>query len=478
VKTDVEELSPTRVRLSVEVPFEELKPSLDKAYREIAQQVRIPGFRPGKAPRQVIDTRVGRDYVLSQAVNEALPGFYDKAVADNEIAALGTPEVDVSELDYGKQITFTVEVDVSPTFELPELATLTVEVDGTKVSPDEVEDYISALRERFASLKGVQRPAENGDFTSIDLSATVDGESVEDAQAYEIGSESLLDGLDEALTGMEAGDVKTFTTELAGGEKEGQQAEVTVTVQSVKTKELPELDDDFAQLASEYDTLGEMRAGTRKQIERMKKLQQVMQARDKSVQALLDAVQIPLPEGVVQAEIEHNMGHVKEQLDQASYTMGQYLAEQGKTQEQFETEIEEQSRKAVKLTLVLDKLIRQEEVKLTNEELSAYVAQQAERMGVSPQRLAQELTRNGQINSIASSLLRDKSMTVLAEKVKVTDPEGVVVDVKSVLEAPAVAAEADQAEADEAEADETEADEAVEAIEAEEAAGTEETDAE
>lgn len=441
MKTDVEELSPTRVRLSVEVPFEELKPSLDKAYREIAQQVRVPGFRPGKAPRQVIDTRVGRNYVLSQAVNDALPGFYDKAVADNEISPLGTPEVDVAELDYGKQITFTVEVEVRPAFELPDLSTLTVEVDGTKVSADEVEDYIGSIRERFASLKGVQRPAQNGDFTSIDLSATVDGKPVEDAQAsglsYQIGSGSLLDGLDDALVGMSAGDVKTFTTELAGGEAEGQTAEVTVTVQTVKVKELPELDDDFAQLASEYDTLGEMRAGTRSQLERMKTLQQVMQARDKALQALLDAVDIPLPEGIVKAEVEHNLSHLKEQIEQAGYTMESYLADRGQSQGQFDAEVEQQARRSVKVTLVLDKVVREEEIGLTNEEFSTYIAQQAEQMGVPAQRLAQELSRNGQINAVASDVLRGKAMSLLAERVKATDPEGAIVDVKGALAAPA-----------------------------------------
>ena len=458
MKTDVEELGPTRVRLSVEVPFEELKPSLDKAYREIAQQVRVPGFRPGKAPRQVIDTRVGRDYVLSQAVNDALPGFYDKAVADNEISPLGTPEVDVAELDYGKQITFTVEVEVRPAFELPDLSTLTVEVDGIKVSADEVEDYIASIRERFASLKSVQRPAENGDYTSIDLSATVEGKPVEDAQAsglsYQIGSGSLLDGLDDALLGMSAGDVKTFTTELAGGEAEGQTAEVTVTVQTVKVKELPELDDDFAQLASEYDTLGEMRAGTRGQLERMKNLQQVMQAREKALQALLDAVDIPLPEGVVTAEVEHNLGHMKEQIEQAGYTMDSYLAERGQTQGQFDAEIEQQARRSVKVTLVLDKVVRQEEIGLTNEEFSTYIAQQAEQMGVPAQRLAQELSRNGQINAVASDVLRGKAMTLLAERIKATDPEGDIVDIKGTLSARADADEEADDEADEDTGDE------------------------
>jgi trigger factor len=453
VKTDVEELSPTRVRLSVEVPFEELKPSLDKAYREIAQQVRIKGFRPGKVPPPVIDRQIGRDYVLSQAVNEAIPGLYDKAVAESEIQALGTPEVDMPELDYGKQLTFTFEVDVRPEFELPDLSTLSVQVDGTLVTPDEVEEYIGSLQERFASLKTVQRPVEADDFVSIDLSASVNNEPVEDAQAsglsYQVGSGSMLDGLDEALTGMSAGDTATFRTELAGGAFAGQEADVTVTVHSVKTKEMPDLDDDFAQLASEFDTLGELRSSTRGQLERVKSMQQVMQARDKALDALLDAVDIPLPESVVAAEIEQNKESVQQQLKRAGTDMESYLAATNQTAEQFDADAEGRARRAVKVSLVLDKLARQEEIGVSAEELSEYVARQAEQMGIAPERLAQQLTQNGQINFAAAEVLRNKALNLIAERAKVTDPSGAEVDVAAVLSAP-VSGSADE-EADDVE---------------------------
>jgi trigger factor len=478
VKTDVEELSPTRVRLSVEVPFEELKPSLDKAYREIAQQVRIPGFRPGKVPAQVIDSRFGRDTVLSQAVNDAIPGLYDKAIADSEVQALGQGAVDIAELDYGKQLTFTIEVDIRPDFELPDLSTLSVEVDGTLVSPDEVEEYLSQLQERFASLKSVQRPAANDDFVSIDLSATVDGKPVEDAQAsglsYQVGSDSMLDGLDEAITGLSAGETATFRTELAGGEFAGQEADVTVTVHSVKTKEMPSLDDDFAQLASEFDTLGEFRASTRGQLERSKTMQQVIQARDKALEALIDAVDIPLPEGIVQAETEQSKESVQDQLQRAGADLEGYLSAIGQTVDQYNAETEERARRAVKVSLVLDKLARQEEVSVTAEELSAYVARQAEQMGVPPERLAQQLAQNNQLNFAAAEVVRAKAMNIIAERVKVTDPNGVVVDVAAALASPADAVTADDAAIEEdtvagaaasssADADDAEADEATEA---------------
>jgi trigger factor len=267
VKTDVEELSPTRVRLTIEIEFDELKSQLEHAYREVGKQFRIPGFRPGKIPPRVIDQRGGRAAVLEHVVNDVVPEFYGKALEENEVFAISQPDYEVTKLDDGKELAFTAEVDIRPNFELPELNGLPVTVEDADVKPEQVEEYLNALRERFASLKGADRPVQDGDYVSIDLSASVDGEPVEDAQAsgisYEVGSASMLDGLDEALPGMSQGDTKTFTTELAGGKLAGQDADVTVTVHSVKVKELPELDDDFAQSASEFDTIGELRAGTR-----------------------------------------------------------------------------------------------------------------------------------------------------------------------------------------------------------------------
>jgi trigger factor len=455
VKTDVEELSPTRVRLSVEVPFDELKPSLDKAYREVGRQVRIPGFRPGRVPPPVIDRRVGRDVVLSQAVNEAMPDLYAKAVAEGDIHTLGQPEVEITSLDDGKELTFTVEVDIRPKFELPDLASLAVTVDDTQVNPDEVAEYLSSLQERFASLKAVQRPVETDDYVSIDLSASVDGEPVEDAQAsglsYQVGSESLLDGLDDALVGMSAGESATFRTELAGGEFAGREADVTVTVHSVKVKEVPGLDDDFAQLASEFDTLGELRADTRAQLERMKATQQVVQARDRALDALINRVDVPLPESVVAEEVEQNRDSLVQQLERAGATLEGYLEMANQTEEQFDADLQERARRAVKVSLVLDQLAREEELSVDQGELSAYVTRQAEQMGVAPERLAQQLADDGRLPSAAAEVLRGKAMNLIAERVKVTDPAGHEVDVKAALNAPvqdaATPADEDDAEA-------------------------------
>jgi trigger factor len=440
VKTDVEELSPTRVRLSVEVPFDELKPSLDKAYREVGRQVRIPGFRPGRVPPPVIDRRIGRDVVLTQAVNDAIPDLYAKAVAEGDVYALGQPEVEITNLDDGKELTFTVEVDIRPKFDLPDLSSLSVTVDDTLVTPDEVAERLAMLQDRFASLKGVQRPVADGDHVSIDLSASVDGKPVEDAQAsglsYPVGSESLLDGLDEALIGMSAGDSKTFSSELAGGDLAGQEADVTVTVHSVKAKDVPGLDDDFAQMASEFDTLGELRADTRTQLERDKAMRQVMQARDLALDALLDQMDIPLPESVVADEVGHNRESIEGQLSRAGASLDGYLEMTNQTEEQFEADLEQRAQRAVKISLVLDQLARNEKLGVDPAELTAYVTRQAEQMGVSPDQLAQQLADNNQINVAAAEVLRGKAMNLIAERVKVTDESGNPVDIATALNTP------------------------------------------
>jgi len=320
-------------------------------------------------------------------------------------------------------------------------------VDNTVVTPDEVAEYLGSLQERFASLKGVQRAVQPDDYVSIDLSATVDGKPVEDAQAsglsYQVGSESLLDGLDTALTGMAAGESATFRTELAGGEFADREADVRVTVHSVKVKEVPGLDDEFAQLASEFDTLGELRADTRAQLERMKSVQQVVQARDRALDALLDKMDIPLPESVLADEARQNRESVLQQLERAGADLDGYLEMSNQTPEQFEADIEERARRSVKVSLILDQVARTEELGVDQAELSAYVTRQAEQMGVAPERLAQQLAESGQLSRAAAEVLRGKAMNLIAERVKVTDESGHEVDIKAALGGPVPAAAAD-----------------------------------
>ena len=449
MKTDVEELSPTRVRLTIEVPFSELKADLDKAYREVARQVRVPGFRPGRTPPRVIDQRVGRGAVLEQAMNDAVPKLYGKALEEHEVFALGQPELEITKLDDGKELAFTAEVDVRPKFEIPDLDGLPVTVDDAEVTPDQVEEYLGALRERFASLKGADRPVADGDYVSIDLSAAADGKQVDDAQAsgvsYEVGSNSMLEGLDEALAGMSAGDTKSFTAELAGGRFAGLQAEVTVTVHSVKVKELPELDDEFAQLSSEFDTLGELRAGTREQLTAMRRAGQAEQARERALDAVLARVDIPLPENLIEQEIELRRQSLTDRLSRSNSDLDGYLDAVGMTSDELDAEFDKDARRSVKAGFILDKLAAQEDLGVDQAELSAYVTEQAYRMGVQPDRLAKELADRGQLGSAVADVLRSKSLRLIAERATVTDESGRGVDLTE------VAGQDEAAEPDEAE---------------------------
>jgi trigger factor len=462
VKTDVEELSPTRVKLTIEVPFEELKPSLDKAYREVAKQVRIPGFRPGRVPPRVIDARIGRTAVLDQAVNEAVPELYSKAVAEREVVPVGQPDLEITRLDDGKELAFTAEVDVRPSFELPDLEQLSVTVDNAEVDPDQVEEYLRALRERFASLKTVDRPVQTGDFVSIDLAATIDGKAVEDAQAsgvsYEVGTESMLDGLDEALAGMSAAESSTFTAELAGGEQAGRMADVLVTVNSVKVKELPELDDEFAQAASEFDTVGELRASTRKQLEALRQQGQAGQARERLLDELIEQVDIPLPEAVVTAEIDARRQSLREQLDRAGLSMKSYLESADTTEAKLDQDFEADARRAVKAQFILDKIASEADLSVTGEQLSAYVTEQAYRIGVAPDRLAQQLSESGQLRAVAADVLRGNALTLLAERARVTDEAGRPVYVKAETEAAGEEGEADESDVDEGDVEDSDED--------------------
>ena len=452
MKTDVEELSPTRVKLTIEVPFEELKASLDKAYREVSKQVRIPGFRPGHVPPRIIDQRLGRGAVLEQAINDAVPQLYGKALEDSEIRALGQPDLEITQLDDGQQLAFTAEVDVRPKFDLPDLSTITVTVENAEVGPDEVEEYLSDLRERFASLRGVERPAAEGDFVSIDLSASAGGKLVEDAQAsgisYQVGSGNLLDGLDETLTGMSAGDTANFTAELAGGDHAGEQADVSVTVHSVKVKELPELDDEFAQSASEYDTLGEFRAGTGqaggRQAARAGRPGQGPGARRGDHPARHPAARAA---GGVRGR-EARQQSLDEQLERSGTTRDAYLEARNISDTDLQAEIAADARRSVKAGFVLDELASTHEMRVEQEELNAYIVEQAYRLGVPPDRLAKEIVDRGQLGMAMSEVLRGKALRLLTEQVPVRDEAGRPVDITAAMAPSGEDGDSDDADAD------------------------------
>jgi trigger factor len=435
VKSAVETLNPTRVRLTVEVPFEELKPSLDAAYKKINQQVTVPGFRKGKIPARVIDQRFGRGAVLEEAVNDALPKLYQDAVNEGELSPLGQPEVDITELKDNELLAFTAEVDIRPAIEIPDYSGIEVTVDAVEVTDEDVEKSVEQLRERFASTSVVERAAAEGDVVKIDLEASVDGEVLEDGVAkgidYTIGSGELLDGIDEAVIGLEAGGSATFTSELKGGSAAGREAEVKVDVTSVSARELPELDDDFAQMASEFDTLEELKADSRKRLERMKKYDQATQAQEKVLDALISLVEVPIPEKLLQDEIntrKHNL--VNHQLAQLGMDLETYLKMQEKSEEEFEAELKEQAEKGIRTQFILDELVNKEKLNVNQEELTEHLMRRAQSSGMSPDQFAQAVVEGGQVPMLVGEVARGKALAVVVEAAKVTDTNGEAVSME------------------------------------------------
>jgi trigger factor len=444
VKSTVENLSPTRVRLAVEVPFADLKPSLDKAYKAIAQQVRVPGFRPGKVPTRVIDQRVGRDTVLQEAVNEALPQLYGEAAREHEIQPLGQPDItDITSFDEivdGSTWHFTAEVDVRPEITLPGLEGIELTVEDAEVTDADVDEQLDELRDRFSTLKGVDRPAEEGDYVSLDLVSVVDGEEIEGGSAkgrsYVVGSNDFVDGLDEAITGKSAGESATFNATLRQGEHAGTDAEVTATVKSVKIKELPEADDEFAQLASEFDTIDELRADLRTRLAKVRVLEQGAQARDKLLEQLIEQVEFPLPESAVTSEVEFRQHDVVHSLGHDDALLDRFLESQGKTREEWDTEMRESAEKSVRAQFILDAVADKTEVQIGDAELTEYLVRQAAQYQMAPQEFANQVIQSGNLPMLVADIRRNKALAGVLESAVVTDDSGNVVDLAALSEAP------------------------------------------
>ena len=428
MKATKEALSPTRVKLTVEVPFEELKPNLDAAYKALAQQVRIPGFRPGRAPQRVLDQRFGRAYVLDQALNDALPRLYSEAVQSEELDVIAQPEVDISSFNDGEPLVFTAEVDVRPEIVLPEYEGLEVTVDDVETDEEAVTAQLDTLRDRFATLQPVERPVQDGDFLTIDLAASVDGEPVPGADSsgmsYEVGKDSLIVGLDEAVRGANEGDERSFTTELVAGDFAGRTADVTVTVRSVKEKERPELDDDFATTASEFDTLAELDNDIRTRLSRVKRMEQGVQARDKVLETLLDAIEMALPESVVSGEVEARKNSLTQQLAQVGVSQEDYLESEGKTAEEFDAEIQDSAEKAVKAQFVLDTLAEKLELQVEQQELTEHLIRRAQQAQVSPQDYANQIMQSNSIGVLMAEVMRGKALAHVLDSAVITDASG------------------------------------------------------
>ena len=451
VKSTTETLSPTRIKLTIEVPFEEFKPSLDAAYKTIGSQITIPGFRKGKVPAAIVDQRVGRTAVLDEAINSALPGWYSQALQDTKIQPLSQPDIDLSKFEDGEPIEVTAELDVRPELDLPDVSTIEVTVEDAAVSDDDVEEQLTALRERFATFAEVDRAAAEGDFLTIDLSASQNGEDIEAAQAegmpYTIGRATMLDGLDEAVIGLKAGETKTFTTKLVGGDLAGQDVEVTVTVKDVKEQQLPELDEEFAQTASEFDTIEELRADLTDRVTRGKRMEQANEARDLVLDEIVSKIDAPLPENLVTEEIDSRRQQIEQQLAMAGVEFQTYLDDEKQTVDEFEADLEKRVRDSLIAQFVLDQIVANEEFGIDDAELSQHIMRRAQQSGEDPNSYIQHIMEHNHVPEMVSEVLRGKALASLVESAKVTDKSGNVIELSKLRADGTYGDEADDAEA-------------------------------
>lgn len=422
VTTTVERLSPTRVKLNITVTPEELKPSITHAYQHIAESVNIPGFRKGKVPPPIIDQRVGRGEVISHAVNEGLDKFYRDAAREENLKPLGRPSADIVELpnekDFSGDLKITVEVDVRPDFTLPKYDGLKLEVEPVAVTPDEVEAELENLRSRFGTLVTVDRPAKTGDFLTLDLNATIGGQEVDTASnvSYELGSGELIEGIDDALDTLTAGESTTFESNLLGGDHEGEKAQIAVTLLSVKERELPDADDEFAQIASQFDTIGELRADLRAQLEKSKAFGQSIEARDKIVDVLLEKLDIPVPQQLIDDEVHRHLENENRLED-----------------DEHRAEVIVSSEKTFRQQILLDAIAEAEEVKVGQNELTSYVVQASQQYGMEPGEFVKILDQNGQLPGVVGEIARSKALAIVLSKAKVVDTKGKAVDVSDFL---------------------------------------------
>ena len=417
MKSTIETLSPTRVRLDIEVEFSEMSSHVADAYKKVATQVNIPGFRKGKVPAAMIDQRVGRGTVLDEAINAALPDFYGKAAREHSVAVLGRPVVDVKEFVDNEKLLFTVEVDVRPEVKLPDFSSITIEVEDLVVSDADVDEQVEELRTRFGTLTSVERAVAKGDFTTLDLEAFIKGELVDGGQAndisYEVGSDRMIDGLDDALIGMSAGETKKFETQLVG-QAEGEKGEVQATVKAVKERELPPVDDAFAKLASEFDTLAELKADFVVRLGRVKKMGQGTQARDLLIKKLLTDLDIPVPDSLVELEV------------------ADHLAGEGRSEDaEHRAEVDGQVRSSLKSDFLLDAIVQAEDIQITEMELTEYLVRTSQRYGMAPEQFAEELQKAGQIAQLVSEVTRAKALASVLERITVKDVSGNVIDLEA-----------------------------------------------
>ncbi|WP_293952649.1 trigger factor [uncultured Corynebacterium sp.] len=435
MKSSVEQLSDTRVKITVEVPFAELKPEIDQAYAALAQQVQVPGFRKGKAPRQLIDARFGRGPVLEQVVNDMLPNRYGQVIEENDIKAIGQPEVEVTKIEDGDVVEFVAQVDVRPEITIPDFSEFNIEVPAVAIDDAAVDEELESLRERFSTLKDHNHKLKKGEFVTINLSASVDGEQVEEASteglSYEIGSGDLVDGLDKALTGAKKDETVEFTTELASGDYQGKEAQVTVEITATKQRELPALDDEFAQLASEFDTIDELRESTKTQVEARLKNEQAANIRDEVLKSALESATFALPDSIVDEQAHSQLHQLLGDLAHDEAALNSVLESQGTTREEFEQQNREDAEKAVRTQLFLDVLAESEEPEVSQQELTDHIMFTAQSYGMDPNQFIGQLQQSGQIANLFADVRRGKALAQVICRVNVKDSEGNEVDPKA-----------------------------------------------
>lgn len=425
MKTAVEKLNPTLAKIEVEVPFAEFKPYLDRTYKNLSGQISVPGFRKGKLPKQLIEQRAGFDYIVEASLNDALNDYYAQALGENELSPLAQPKLDVqsqpSTENREADLKLTITVTVRPEIELPNYEGLEVEVDEVEVTAEDEVQALDALRERFGTLKTVERPAADKDFVTIDIAAEIDGEQVDAANdlSYQIGSGTMLDGIDEALTGLSAGEDATFETKLSGGEHAGEQAVIKVKLSAVKERELPAADDEFAQLASEFDTIEELKEDIKKQVAEAKVAEQGTQARDKVLAKLVELVEIPVPEKVIEDQLEQHFNNPN--------------AEAGHDTEEHRAEVRENTETAFKNEMVLDAVADKEEVTVDQAEMINYIITMSSQYGMDPNQFAQMLDGSGQAGALVGEVRRSKALAAVLKTAVVKDTKGNVVDLSKYL---------------------------------------------
>ena len=419
----LEKIDATTVKITVSLTEEEIKPALDHAYEHIGSTVSIPGFRKGKVPARILEQRVGKGAVIEHAINDGVPGWYGDAVNELELRPYGQPEIEVTKIPGSEEgdegIEFVATVEVRPEITLPAAADLVVEVSPIEVSDDDVEERLTALRQRFGTLVAVDRAAETGDFVTIDLTATIEGEQIDAVQgsSYQVGTGNMIDGLDEAVTGLTAGGTATFVGPLAAGDFAGVPADISVTVSAVKTRELPDADDDFAQLASEFDTLEELRADLRVQAGRIKTNNQAMEAREKLVEALAAAAgDFALPTKIVEAEV-HNHLESENRLED----------------DEHRAEVTQQAQTALRTQILLDQLAEDLDIQVQENELVDYLVNASRQYGTDPGEFIQQVQQAGQIPGVVADVARSKATAFALRRATVKDTAGNPVDLSATI---------------------------------------------